>query len=245
MQFRMDLICIENRRSGVSSDRLSHSSGLRDQDSLAELDKIIDSLVAGEACRFDDSMESHDAVVASHGVARANAAMSQDLLGNVSVGSLILLEFRRDPDPFHAALLEGPELAECRQLLEEHKPVQLACGAKVFVKPDMYEFASEIATSRGLQLRHVLVEPEFETFVMAAMTSLRSKLQVRLKSKDDNVWVFAAKKFPSGYPTASSWEDIEEEEGEEISWQVTRTFIEFPVPSSLCSNNGQKLAKSV
>jgi len=253
MQLRKDLSCISDRRTGACrrtgapSVFPSESSGL----SGAELDKIIEKyLTTTGEFHYEDSLEEQKGFEQSDCVASANAAMSQKLLGKDHVTSFILLEFRRDPEAFHAALLEGAELRTCRQLLEKHGfSVELASGAKVFVRPEVYHHACEMANAQGLLPRHVLLEPEFEDAVHAAIVSLPRKLKVILKRKSDNLLVFAAKRFSagtcgagsSGYGTVSSGATVEED----MTWEVKRTFIEFPIVSSLCSAVGSRVLKSV
>jgi len=249
-QLGNDLLGISQRRSGTP-DRFSQCSGLRNAESLAELDRMLHSLESGEHCPFQDSMEAEAQTMPSRVTAHANAAMSDALLGNDPdpVARFVLLEFSRNPQPFHAALLESPELEECRQLLQHKRlELQLAGGAKLFVRPEMYQYALDIATSRDLQPRHVLLEAELEGAVMAALTSLPSKLQVRVKNKNENVWVFAPKSLSAGIshnlslrPTAGRVAGVQEE----VTWHVTRTFIEVPLDSSLCSSMCSRQTKTV
>merc|ERR1711871_1842889 len=127
---------------------------------------------------FKESME--EGCMPMCHVAEANAAMSRNLLGNVPdsdpVAKFVVLEFSRDPKEFHAALLEGAELRDVRQALEEQGlPVQLASGTKVFSRPGVYQHACQIANDQDLKPRHVVTEIQFEKSVMATITSLPSK----------------------------------------------------------------------
>lgn len=205
-QLRDDLHSICEHRSGNSSDLLSQASGLQDPRTWAELDRMIEGLEGNLDIQFAESMEQ-GCMPTGH-VADANAAMSRNLLGNVPdaepVAKFVVLEFRRDPQPFHAALLQGEELSNVRQALEKQGfPVQLESGTKVFSRPEVYKHACQIANDQDLKPRHVVTETQFEESVMAAITSLPSKLQVRLQ-KSQSQWIFTHKAFPVSTSTDSA-----------------------------------------
>jgi len=244
-QLRKDLVGISERRSGASSELLSEASGLRNERVLSELDRIIGDLAAsagsGGDMHFQDSLE--DECTPTSQVANANAAASQQLLGKVPtpIARIIVLEFRRDPELFHATLMEGDVMSHVRQLLEARGcAVQLPRGPKIFTRPEIYEHACEFAGMQTLQPRHVVLEAQFEESVIAAITSLPSKLQVRLKSRSDNNWIFAPKTFPTTSIEASTVEQDDQKEEPELAWIVKRTFVDVPLPSLTC----QRQAKS-
>jgi hypothetical protein len=228
-QFEKDMKCISERRTGGSSKLLSVASGLRSEGRLAELDKFIDDMTNdGANVVFDDSMEAEAECTASHDVSDANANLSRDLLGKVSVAKFLLLELSRDPKLLHDKLMEGDELCVCRDSLQQRDlQVQLPSGTKMFVRPETYEYALQIATSQSLRPRHVLLEPDYEDAFLRAIASLPSKKQIRVKSKGDEHIVLAEKKFRGDGWNSSSDDDVEEV----IEWTIRRTFVEVPFPS--------------
>jgi hypothetical protein len=200
-RLRDDLHSISEHRSGNDcADFLSQTSSLQDPGTLAELNRMIEGLESDAGIQFEESME--EGCMPKCDVMEANAAMSRNLLGNVPdselVAQFVVLEFKRDPQPFHAALLQGTELCDVRQALErEGHIVQLESGTKVFSRPEVYQHACQIASDLDLKPRHVVTEIQFEESVMATITRLPSKLDVRLKSKRENHWICTSKMFPA------------------------------------------------
>lgn len=95
-----------------------------------------------------------------------------------------LFEFSRHPQVLRAALLEGEQLKECRDLLSKHGLApELPCGAKVFVRPE--HFGAVLAALEGHDLKpwHVVAEEVFQEAVMASVRGLPSREQVREKSR--------------------------------------------------------------
>mmetsp|Transcript_15380 Transcript_15380/g.24536 ORF Transcript_15380/g.24536 Transcript_15380/m.24536 type:complete len:682 (+) Transcript_15380:105-2150(+) len=243
-RLRIDLQVILEHRTGITSDLISRAtSELLDERDLAELDRMIDNLGSMEEVHFDDSMEMQPGNTPAHDVAKLNAARSQEVLGKEPkpVASFVVLEFGRDPELFHEVLLEAEELSDCREHLRQNGfQVQLNNGTKIFVRPERYGHACEAANEKKLHSGHVLLDAHFEDAVMKAISSLPSKLQVRLKSRDADVLVFVPKTFPSGpYPIALATAKQGESE-----WEVKRTFIDFPVTSSLHSGVHNRSVKS-
>lgn len=202
-RLRDDLHSISEHRAGNRSDFLSQASGLQDPGTLAELDRMIEGTEGNADIQYEESME--EGCMPTCHVAEANAEMSRNLLGKVPdsepVAKFVVLEFRRDPQPFHAALLQGAELSDVRQALEKQGlPVQLESGTKVFSRPEVYQHACQIANDQDLKPRHVITEIQFEESVMATITSLRSKLEVKLR-KSQNLWIFTSKTFPANTAT--------------------------------------------
>lgn len=97
---------------------------------------------------------------------------------------LSMLEFRRQPAEFYTALLEGPELQSCREQMQG-LPCRLDSGALVFLEPFQYNVAIEAAMRQHgiLAARHVITSERFEPSIMQAVRGLRSRLNVRLRSK--------------------------------------------------------------
>jgi len=98
--------------------------------------------------------------------------------------SLMLLDFSRHPMEFQKALLEGPELASCREQMRGH-PCRLDSGTFVFVEPFQYNIAIEAAMRHRERLtaHHVITSERFEPDVMRAVNGLRSRLDVRVKQR--------------------------------------------------------------
>merc|ERR1712043_61842 len=81
------------------------------------------------------------------------------------------------------ALFGNEILAECnRKLLEHGKNANTPSGAKVFADPEDYDFVIE-AVQDHLKPYHVVVVPQFLDAAKDAVSSMRSKLQVRPKNE--------------------------------------------------------------
>lgn len=101
---------------------------------------------------------------------------------------LHILEFSRHPPALRDALLHGHSLAACRTALVEHGfHPELPSGAKVFADPGDFEFVLAALQGRDLKPWHVIVSAEFLDAVKLAVSSLRSKEQVRQKSDSREV----------------------------------------------------------
>lgn len=247
-KFAKDLQGIDDHRFGESRETFSEASGLSDR-SLRELDRLIDSMdkFQGEHDRqwqFEDSMEPMLEEGPVEQVTQANAAVSKKLLGMVPEPSarFVLLEFSRDPDSFHAALLVGPELASLRDDMDGHGlSAKNSSGAKICVRPDEYQLALDAVAFHLLELkpRHVLTMAEVEDSILKAITSsCRSRERVTLKSKSENVWLLEAKTFDNSAAADLAVPD------DEMVVRVTRTFIDVSVPNSLCSSKPYRFVKS-
>mmetsp|Transcript_106957 Transcript_106957/g.190164 ORF Transcript_106957/g.190164 Transcript_106957/m.190164 type:complete len:693 (-) Transcript_106957:325-2403(-) len=249
-QLQDDLRSISEVRSGASPQETSLSSELRIH--MKEINSIIENLgrVGDDVpdMRFEKSMEMQAGHDQARHVADGNAARSEQLLGMMPTpaGHFVLLEFKRDPECFHKALLTAEILQNCRADLDRHgHKVQLESGAKLFVSPGMYEHACEVAEARSLKPRHVLLEPKFEAAVMSAVENLPSNQQVRLKPSrgDNNILVFVLKhpQSPRG-PYRPSKPGVNLENSFDL--EVHRTFLEIPLPSSLHSGLPVRATKS-
>lgn len=97
---------------------------------------------------------------------------------------LLLLSFTRHPAEFHTTLLEGSDLASCREQMRG-LPCRLDAGALVFVEPFQYTVAIEAAMRHQghLAAYHVITSERFEPDVMQAVRGLKSRSNVRLRSK--------------------------------------------------------------
>jgi len=111
-------------------------------------------------------------------------AGSTDLHAPGLLLKLMLLSFNRHPVEFHTALLEGPELQSCRELMQG-LPCKLDTGTLVFVEPFQYNVAIGAAMRHQghLAVHHVITSERFEPNVMQAIRGLKSRLNVRVRSK--------------------------------------------------------------
>jgi len=98
---------------------------------------------------------------------------------------IFLLKYNRAPEAFRMALLEGPELRQCRDALREH---DLACVleslAKIFVHPWQYEEVIKTLQVQKVELKnvHVIVASSLEHLVQIALEKIPSRQGVRLKN---------------------------------------------------------------
>merc|ERR1712061_566633 len=96
-----------------------------------------------------------------------------------------VLTCSRHPPELREVLLEGPHLESCREELARHGFVpQLRCGAKVFVKPEHFESVVDEVMARELKPYHIVVSDDFVDLVDTAIKTLRSRLQVRVKGRE-------------------------------------------------------------
>jgi len=138
------------------------------------------------------------------------------------VPSVVLLEFSRDPQSFHRALLMCDELEPRRARLKDQGfPVHLPSGAKVFVEPEIYAATMEAVRIAAFDLkpRHVLVDAALEGVVERVVKSHVGKLEkVKHKGRTEVPLTFA---------------DAALNMNAEVV--VSRTFIHIKLPSSLSS----------
>jgi len=94
-----------------------------------------------------------------------------------------ILTLSRHPSSLRDALLNSYALSPCCTALEEHgMNPELPSGAKLFCNPDDFELVLSSLGDQALMQWHVVVTSEFLDAVHEAVSSLRSKEQVRLKS---------------------------------------------------------------
>uniref|UniRef100_A0A7S4QN56 Uncharacterized protein n=1 Tax=Alexandrium monilatum TaxID=311494 RepID=A0A7S4QN56_9DINO len=121
--------------------------------------------------------------------------------------SIWLLEYSRSPKEFLNALLLSPELAACRDALtRQGLDFKLKGGAKVFVRPEQHRFVVKAAKGRQLKPRHVIVAEEFEGSLERALQDVGKGVKTKARA--------ALPPQPM---------------------LIKRTFLDFPVPSSLRS----------
>ncbi len=95
-----------------------------------------------------------------------------------------VIEFSRHPQEFYNALARGASLKECRQALEkENHDWELQSGAKVFVHPHQYQETLNLIRGMNLRKQHVVAAESMLWNVMLSIHTLRSRLQVRPKSR--------------------------------------------------------------
>jgi len=153
-----------------------------------------------------------------------NSKVSGALLGTRAEQGLyvLLLKFTRSPQIFREALMTCPELAECRQKLENCGfAIELDSGAKVFVQPDHYDALLEAIrlSNWSLDPSHVIVESNLEAVVVQLVTRLHGKHKIYPKST--NV-------VPLSFPSCSVQSSAPIE--------YSKTFINIKLPSSLRSS---------
>ncbi len=95
-----------------------------------------------------------------------------------------LLEFSRHPQELRQALSDGTPLEECRQaLLKANRFWERNSGAKVFVHPHQFEETVDLMDKLDLRKQHVVVAESLVWKVMLSVFTLRSRLQVRVRSR--------------------------------------------------------------
>jgi hypothetical protein len=232
------------RQRGLN-EGLSVGSGLETLDALRELDEMIDA--AWEDGQFDgypfgvpdDSLEAGAAHVTSTEVNASNAQLVQRARNIVfdrgdasATVQVVHLKFRRAPDAFRRALLEGAHLHDCRISLERCRlDAVVEGGAKVFVRPEHYTAVMAKIRQDGLSLVSsvVIVAEEFEGAVQQALASIPSSERV-----------VGSGRTRVSASTARDWDEVTQLTG----IRVERTFITVGVSGSLLSAPVQRGALS-
>lgn len=160
-----------------------------------------------------------------------NAEISNMVLQNrlsVPGPRVEVLTFSRSPNEYRKALMDAPELADCRQALEDKGfAVELSSGAKVFVQPQHYEpLMVKIRMSKLKTFpRIVFVDPSLAAVVIRVLErtchQLPQKQKFYNRSKETVPLAFAA--------AAAEMK---------INVLESRTFVDIQVPSSLPSTDG-------
>jgi len=98
---------------------------------------------------------------------------------------IFLITYRRFPDVFRAAILEGLELQSCRDGLRRVTfPIELGCGAKVLVHPYEYNFALRLVGDYSLGKQHVIVSGAFDDSLGRLVSQLPSRANVRERVRE-------------------------------------------------------------
>jgi len=149
--------------------------------------------------------------------------------------NIVLLEFSRNPAPFHDLLQHGivndlmlHDLAECRRALDGRSfQGRLESGAYIFVSPDVYEAVLAHISSKALHIGtgHVVVAEALEASVMRAVLALPRKHKIQAQSRQ-------CVRMAMG--TRSSADATTPPESEPVIL-VRRSFIHVVIPSSLDS----------
>ncbi len=93
-----------------------------------------------------------------------------------------LLEFSRHPHEFCQALNHGWPLDECRQALQKAERLwEQPGGAKVFVHPHQFEETMYLIETLDLRCQHVVAAESLVWKVILSVSTLRSRLQVRVQ----------------------------------------------------------------
>jgi hypothetical protein len=166
-----------------------------------------------------------------------------------------ILHFSRHPAELGEALFANEVLLNCnRKLLEHGKNADMSSGAKVFADPEDFDFIID-ALQDHLRPYHVVVAPQFLDSAKDAVSSIRSKLQVRQKNEMQveitksfcQVCGMSQPKFVCSQCKQTSYcsEKCQKADfgkhrkicrdpfGEE--WEVQHTFVDMKLPSSLRS----------
>merc|ERR1712037_545334 len=99
-------------------------------------------------------------------------------LGTLLPQPVYLHQYSSNPKSFQDALLQGPELRDCREALQKAGlSPQLPCGAKLLIKPCEVKPVLEALQLSGdmqkLNASHVIVGADFEDALAAAVANLR------------------------------------------------------------------------
>jgi len=157
-------------------------------------------------------------------VGSVNAQISDALIKDSSACDgprVLLLRFSRPSAALRQNLLNADELSSCRAALESQGlPVELASGAKVFVRPEHYDPALTAIRLYGLTLykNHVIVDPDLEDIVVQLAKQIHGRSFTYPKRRD---------LVPLGL---AEWATAMDEDV-----IITRTFVEIRVCSSMCS----------
>lgn len=199
--------------------RISLISGLK----LVKAGNLV-AIKAEDRDAIENSME--DSAV-SRDFEGVNAQISNALLRNAPAPSgakVVLLTFSRDPAALGETLLQATELAPFKEVLAaEGLDVQLPSGAKIFVRPEHHGPAVEAIRLYGLSLKpkHVVVDVELEQDVLKLVESLRPK---KVYTKTRTIMPLALAEFSDNC---------------DYEVDISRTFIDIRVPSSLFSHSDQ------
>jgi len=209
------------------SEGLSDGSGLESVETLRQLDAMIAELEDG-----DPTGAGHGDAAPSVPVDSLEAALGATLAAPspATTVTVVVLKFRRTPNCWRAALLDGPELEPCRGALRASgRDVKLPEGAKVFVRPEHYDAVHAQVRRCGMQLytSHVLVAEDFEDLVHQALAGLRSSEQAAVRERSEF--------------SAHAWAQL----GVEWNIRVERTFLSVSVPTSVISEGPMPHARSV
>lgn len=162
----------------------------------------------------------------SEGSLHINAVVGEALLKGQSVPPpfyVLLLTYSRSPRSFRDALMQSPELSECRRALDSAGfQVELPTGAKVLVHPYQRLAAMEAIRLAGLRLarEHVVVSPDLENSVKQVVAHLPKRDKVYQRGSRSRV-------LPLGL--------AEQAVSSPMEICVSRTFIEIKLSSSMCS----------
>ena len=135
-----------------------------------------------------------------------------------------LLEFKRSPEAWRLCLANDPTSAACRRCLEAvGHSTDSDTKAKVFLHPDhrspVLDYLEKGAHSpcrpSDLQVRHVITDERHCKAVLSAVDGLRSKDNVRVKSKPS---------FCVDVPCKPAWVSLQPE----LPWQT------MPQPPKAC-----------
>jgi hypothetical protein len=168
---------------------------------------------------------------------------------------VVQLKFNKCHKQFWKSLETAPELATVREGLSAagHSFV-LPSNAKIFVYPEHYQGVTQAIDARGERLfaDHVLIEPEFESIVKKVVAKVaqpkpgsRSVIEFPVMSSGVMSQASAAQGDRSGQNCKGEGSTEDTAHGASFQvpgFRVTRTFLDFEVPSSLCDARSEKTA---
>jgi len=166
-----------------------------------------------------------------------NSQLSEALLCSRmdrSSNRILVIEYSRNPDDLHQALMCHPDLEDCRRALQDSglrvclQTPSGQLGAKMFVHPDQYSAALEAIQLRSLTLdkRHVVVREDLEQALDRIVSSLPRRLRIRQKGHHRiELGTFQQHTIPL---------------------RVRRTFVDIDIPSSIRStpSGGARVAST-
>lgn len=195
--------------------RVSHTSGLK----LVKAENLV-ATTAEDQDTIENSVKESTPLHDFEGV---NAQISDTLMRNMPATGgvkVVLLTFSRDPAALGQTLLQAAELAHLKEALEANGlNVELPSGGKIFVRPEYHGPTVEAIRLYGLSLKpkHVVVDVELEQAVLKLVEPLRSK---KVYPKTRAIMPLALAEFADKC---------------DYDVDISRTFIDIRVPSSLCS----------
>lgn len=206
------------------------------EQSQSEFDPFDVDELAAQPALWNSANSSNIAMTSIERESEVNEQVSSAILHskNTEKGlKVLVLRFSRSSRAFRDALLQSPELEDTRNALEQFGySVELESGAKVFVRPDIYQPVLRAIRLGGWVLypEHVIVEtPELEDAVIQLAKGLPKKV-TNTRQNREKVLPRGATAMPLAFAAAA--------ENLECDVSVSKTFLHVQVPSSMRSSEG-------